>query len=66
MLILIVVTKVRLMARAILVKSCDLAAFIKKCLIMPIKQKKKRTKTNKKKTNDILNALLTSNDLIKI
>jgi len=58
-LMLILVTKVKLMARTILVKSCDLAVFIKKCLIMPTKKKKK-------KTNDILNALLTINDLIKI
>jgi hypothetical protein len=49
MLILILVTKVKLMARAILVKSCDLAVFIKKCLIMPIKKKKKEQKQTKRK-----------------
>ena len=44
---LILVTKVKLMARTILVKSCDLAAFIKKCLIMPTKKKKKKKKEQK-------------------
>lgn len=41
-LLLILVTKVKLMTRTILVKSCDLAVFIKKCLIMSKKKEKNK------------------------
>jgi hypothetical protein len=41
MLMLILMAKVKLTAMAILVKPCDLAVFIKKSFIMPIKKKKK-------------------------
>ena len=41
-LMLTLMTKIKLTAMTILVKSCDLAVFIKKRLIMPIKKKKKK------------------------
>lgn len=64
-LILVFITKVTLTTRVVPIKSCGLAVFIKKCLIMP-KKKKKRTKTNKKTATNQITALLTTNDLVKI
>ena len=53
-LVLIFMIEVTLMTRVIPIKSCDLAVFIKKCLIIS-KKKKKRAKLDKKTaTNDFV------------